>query len=252
MRAPRILSYEECRTVARECESLSAAFKFLKTDFYLFKRYAMSYTDPETGKSFYQILCDKSPENVKTTYNGKADILTEAVLKRAIEKTQSNAEAAHYLKVDYRTFKKYASAIMTETGKSLYESNLRKNVPGMNMNLRKRTVLSRITKKILTTDILSNNRPNYPLALLKPKLIRFNFLEDKCACCGFDEERLIDGKKPLVLVFKNEEANYSLENLQILCYNCYFLTVGNLLGNRKVKLKDLKNEEKITDFDRQE
>lgn len=47
-------------------------------------------------------------------------------------------------------------------------------------------------------------------------------MEPKCNRCGYDTARE-DGRVPLMIMFKdNDEDNQVLENLEILCYNCYF------------------------------
>jgi hypothetical protein len=42
--------------------------------------------------------------------------------------------------------------------------------------------------------------------------------------------REMDKKTPLLLSFKDSiRSNWKLENLEVLCYNCYFLKVGDLM-----------------------
>ena len=49
--------------------------------------------------------------------------------------------------------------------------------------------------------------------------------------CGYSESRITDGKVPLILAFKDgDRSNHVLENLEIVCYNCYHNTYGNLFG----------------------
>ena len=48
---------------------------------------------------------------------------------------------------------------------------------------------------------------------------------------------------PLLLHFKdNNSNNYSLDNVQLLCYNHYFLTVGDIFNNKDVKQIETKQE----------
>lgn len=48
---------------------------------------------------------------------------------------------------------------------------------------------------------------------------------------------------PLLLHFKdNNSNNYSLDNVQLLCYNHYFLTVGDVFNEKDVKQIETKQE----------
>ena len=48
---------------------------------------------------------------------------------------------------------------------------------------------------------------------------------------------------PLLLHFKdNNSNNYSLDNIQLLCYNHYFLTVGDIFNNKDIKQIESKQE----------
>ena len=50
----------------------------------------------------------------------------------------------------------------------------------------------------------------------------------------------MDFKIPLILIFKDgDSTNHRLENLYLLCFNCAFLTVGNLNNLNPHKIKQL-------------
>jgi hypothetical protein len=44
--------------------------------------------------------------------------------------------------------------------------------------------------------------------------------------CGFKEKRITDSKTPLIITFKNGMKDYSRDNIELMCYNCLFLTTG--------------------------
>jgi hypothetical protein len=60
---------------------------------------------------------------------------------------------------------------------------------------------------------------------------------------------------PLLLHFKDDDKqNYKLENLELLCYNCFFLTVGDVFTSRQIQgMEDhvtiYKQEEPTWDLD---
>jgi hypothetical protein len=48
---------------------------------------------------------------------------------------------------------------------------------------------------------------------------------------------------PLLLHFKDKNSNnYSLDNIQLLCYNHYFLTVGDVFNTNDVKQIETQQE----------
>ena len=54
--------------------------------------------------------------------------------------------------------------------------------------------------------------------------------------CGFKERRVLDYKMPLLLHFKDgNKSNYLLDNIELLCYNHYFLTVGDIFNDKDIK-----------------
>jgi hypothetical protein len=66
---------------------------------------------------------------------------------------------------------------------------------------------------------------------IKRKLIHESILAEECNKCEFHERRVLDYRVPLLLNFKdNNKKNYQLDNLELLCYNCYFIYVGDIFS----------------------
>lgn len=149
--------------------------------------------------------------------------LTEANIRYAMENTKSNAEAARFLHVCVATYRKYATMYVdSESGKNLFE--LHKNQPGKGMLRTQRTSSHKI---IGLDDVLKGNHPEYQARLLKPRLIHSNTFDEMCSQCGFHERRVTDSRVPLRLDWINgDRTDHRRENLQLLCYNCYYLLVG--------------------------
>ena len=62
-----------------------------------------------------------------------------------------------------------------------------------------------------------------------------NRIAEECHNCGFCERRVTDYKIPLLLSFKdNNKRNYLLDNLELLCYNCYYLLIGDVFTPEQV------------------
>jgi 5-methylcytosine-specific restriction endonuclease McrA len=83
-------------------------------------------------------------------------------------------------------------------------------------------------------EILMGMHPSYPPHKLRKKLFGAKLKIEQCEICGYSEKRITDGKVPLILAFKDgERSNHILENLEIVCYNCYHNVYGNLFGITK-------------------
>ena len=69
------------------------------------------------------------------------------------------------------------------------------------------------------------------------RLEKYGLLIGQCNLCGFHEPRASDYRCPLIVDFLDGDSfNWKLDNLNILCYNCYFLNVHDLMAAAKRKL----------------
>lgn len=141
------------------------------------------------------------------------------ILKSEIEEAQrhtnSNKAAARYLKTSYLRYKKYAKLY------GLFDSHMNEAGFGIEKGFSKRPT------SIPLKEILEGKHPSYSIAKLKNRLIARKKLAEECALCGFHERRITDNRVPLIINFKDgNRKNFSLENLELYCYNCIFLTTG--------------------------
>ena len=153
-------------------------------------------------------------------------ILTKEDIVRAQNVTRSNMAAARYLHVSYNHYKKYAKMYKDDaTGQSLFE--MHKNQQGIGVakpyNVKK--------GKYSMEDILEGAYPEYPVSNLKKRILTNSILEECCENCGFQERRVVDYTVPLLLDHMDgDRTNHRRWNLRMLCYNCYYLMVGNIGG----------------------
>jgi hypothetical protein len=150
--------------------------------------------------------------------------LPEADIRYAMENTKSNAEAARFLKVSFTTYKKYAKMYTDrDTGKTLFE--LHKNQAGVGIH----KDIAAAKKGIYSIDrILEGEHPGYPTWKLRNRLLALAVLPEECASCGYNERRITDDTVPLLLDhIDGDTANHRIENIQLLCLNCYYQQVGN-------------------------
>lgn len=150
--------------------------------------------------------------------------IMEWEIRDAQKKARSAAEAARLLGVTYNTYKKWAKiyGIFDEL----------KNPSGI--GIRKMNPSYGEYHKL--DDIIAGKFPNYPIWKLKRRLLLNGYMHEECSNCGFCERRITDHKVPLILDFiDGNRKNHLYENLRMLCYNCYFLQVGNIVGPKNLK-----------------
>jgi hypothetical protein len=156
--------------------------------------------------------------------------LPESDIRYAIANTKSNAEAARFLKVSFTTWKKYAKMYVdSATGKTLYD--LHTNQAGLGIT--KDSV--RANAGLYSIDrLLEGKHPNYPVWKLRNRLLALNIFQEECQCCGYAERRVTDDTVPLLLDhIDGDVTNHRVENLQMLCLNCYYQQVGNPFNKEK-------------------
>ena len=162
----------------------------------------------------------------------KKKILTKDAVLRAMKHTKSNMAAARFLGCSYPHYKQYAKLYKNEEGKTLFEAHLNRQGKGISKHLYKKKDLAPIHDILEGRVDVSNYNPRE----LKDRLIREGLLAEECSSCGFNERRVVDYKVPLILNFKDgNKKNWKLENLELLCYNCYFLKVGNVWSDNQLQ-----------------
>jgi 5-methylcytosine-specific restriction endonuclease McrA len=173
----------------------------------------------------------------------KKKIISKDMVLRAMKHTKSNMSAARYLGCSYPHYKQYAKLYKNEEGQTLFEAHLNRQGRGISKHLYKKKDITPIM------DILEGrvNIANYNPKEIKDRLIHESLVKEECHCCEFNERRVVDYKVPLLLNFKdNNKTNWKLENLELLCYNCYFLNVGNVWSdNQLTQMEDYNQKNKF-------
>jgi len=145
---------------------------------------------------------------------GRALPISRAEIEHAQANTKSNMEAARFLGVGFERYKRYAKIYQ------LFDSHANPTGIGTPKGFGSRASVVKLK------DIFANKYPGYNLVRLKNRMIARNLLREECALCGFKEKRITDSKSPLLITFKNGVKDFAQNNLQLLCYNCLFLTTG--------------------------
>jgi hypothetical protein len=174
------------------------------------------------------------PKKVGANRNSRFIPISKADIEFAQANTKSNMEAARFLGVGYPRYKRYAQIY------NLFDKHA--NPKGFGVAKGYATKVSSIKLK----DIFANKYPGYNLIRLKHRMIARNLLAEECALCGFKEKRVTDSKTPLMITFKNGMKDFTQDNIQLLCYNCLFLTTGApTVANRGYIQKSFEEPDKI-------
>lgn len=161
--------------------------------------------------------------------------LTKEQILLAMRHTKSNKSAARYLNCSYIHYKQWAKRYVEfEGGRTLFDihkNQAGKGIPKFLAGKGKKSswdILDVIEGRIAATHFKPEE--------IKQKMVDEGYLKEECAMCGFHERRVNDYKIPLILNFKDNNPNhYNLGNIRFLCYNCYFLNIGEIFNTQDIK-----------------
>tara|TARA_Y100000592_G_scaffold99800_1_gene177270 strand:- start:1035 stop:1655 length:621 start_codon:yes stop_codon:yes gene_type:complete len=162
----------------------------------------------------------------------KAKPLSKEQIVAATNKTLSNRAAARYLNVSYQHFKKWAKLYKNDKGETLFDAHKNQSGKGIPKFLKGQG------KEPALIDIIEGrvDASSFSPDKIKYRLITEGYLLEECSNCKFNERRVIDYKIPIILHFKDKnKQNYRKENIELLCYNCYFLTVGDIFNEKQIQ-----------------
>ena len=153
------------------------------------------------------------------TKGRKPKPITKEQLLNAMKMTKSNMSAARFLGISYMHYKRYAKLFVDEeSGKGI-----KKHLGGKDPDL----------KQLMDGEVFVKS---YSLNRYKDRLIQEGYIEEKCNRCGHNEQRVNDYKAPLLVHFKDKnKMNWKIENIELLCYNCYFLYIGDVFNEKQIK-----------------
>jgi hypothetical protein len=167
----------------------------------------------------------------------KKKFFTRDQIINAMDKTSSIKAAARYLNCSYQHLKPFMKRYThPETGETLFDMHKNqsgKGIPKFTTHKNKWK-----SKDFHILDIVEGrvNAEHYNPEKLKNRMIEANLMEEKCHNCGYQERRVTDYKMPLILHFKDGDTrHYNLGNVQLLCYNCYFIYYGQVFTEREIE-----------------
>jgi hypothetical protein len=177
-------------------------------------------------------------------------VYSKADLLRAMRFTKSIKAAARYLGCSYQHVKPYFKLyrmddndINSPTLFEIHKNQRGKGIPKYLPNRRKEPNV----KNIIETG---TGWESFTPEKIKSRLLTEGYLKDECNKCGFCEKRVTDYKAPLLLNFKdNNKLNYLLGNLELLCYNCYYLYVADPLTTSQIRIIESNEQVKAKSYD---
>jgi len=162
--------------------------------------------------------------------------ITKEMCLAAMSKTKSVKAAARYLNCSYQHLKPFMKAYKDEaTGMSLFE--LHKNPSGKGIpKFMSHTPFGRKSPSIYQIINGEVDASHFSPEKLKYSMLKEGIIKEECNNCGHHERRIIDNKMPLLMHFRDGNKNhYAQDNVQLLCYNCYFLFVGNVFTEKDIE-----------------
>jgi hypothetical protein len=165
-----------------------------------------------------------------------AKVISKEDILRAMRFTKSNRAAARYLGCSYQHYKPYAKLFRVDeldpNSPTLFDTHKNQSGRGIPKFLPDRRREPNV-KNIVETG---TGWESFSVEKIKSRLIAEGYLKDECYHCGFCERRVTDYKIPLLLNFKDgNKYNYLLDNLELLCYNDYFLLITDPLTPDQVR-----------------
>lgn len=176
-----------------------------------------------------------------------AKIYSKEDLLRAMKVTKSIRAAARYLNCSYQHIKPYFKSYRLDDNDpnsptlfEIHKNQVGKGIPKFLKNHGKEPDLQKLLSGELYTE-------SYSIDKFKQRLIAEAILAEECSHCGFKEQRVSDYRVPLLLNFKDyNKRNWKRDNIEFLCYNCYFLLVGNIFTSKQIQgIEDYKDVPKI-------
>jgi hypothetical protein len=143
---------------------------------------------------------------------GRRKVVTKNMILEAQKHTKSNMAAAKWMGIHYSTYKKYANMY------GVFEQHLNQDGHGIKKGFAMRTVN--------VEDIVLGKRPppqRWSHSTVKEELIDKGYWQNECSVCGYNELNLKTNKVCLGIDFKDDNSkNWLLDNIQLLCVNCYY------------------------------
>ena len=175
---------------------------------------------------------------------------TKSQIETAMRYTKSVRAAAKYLGCSYQHLRPFMKALRVDDSDpnsptlfEIHKNQSGKAIPKFLPNRRKEPNVKRIFHEGIGWESFTSEK-------IKARGVAEGFLKDECGMCNFNERRVTDYKVPLLMNFKDgNKCNYLIDNVELLCYNCYFLYVGEVLTPDQIRDVETNQTTKTKSFE---
>ena len=146
---------------------------------------------------------------------GRRKVITKNMILRAQGETSSNMAAARWMGVSYNTYRKWAKYY------GVFEQHLNQKGVGIKKGYGK-------YRKPLDELLSKDRKVRLSKTYLKNRLIGEGWVQEECSSCGYNE--VVMGKTKVCLTIDfidGNRDNHDLDNLRLLCPNCYLSFNGH-------------------------
>ena len=146
---------------------------------------------------------------------GRHSAITKKMIEDSQSVTKSNAAASRWLGIHYLTYRKYAKIY------GLWEGHLNQAGYGIKKGYGK-------YRKPLDELLSLDRKVKLTKGYLKKRLIVDSWTEEECNSCGYNE--IVMGKDGVALLLDfidGDSGNSKLDNIRLLCPNCYLSYNGH-------------------------
>ena len=147
---------------------------------------------------------------------GRRKVITKKMIEDSQVVTKSNAEASRWLGINYLTYRKYAKLY------GLFDRHLNQKGVGIKKGYGK-------YRKPLDELLSSDRKIRLTKRYLKKRLVEENWVQEECSSCGYNE--IVMGKDNVALLIDfidGDNENTKLDNIRLLCQNCYLSYNGHM------------------------
>lgn len=153
---------------------------------------------------------------------------------RSMKYSRSIAGAARYLGCTTPHILPYFKMFTDENGITLHEIHKNRAGKGVTRKWKNRKHFKIPNIELILSGEIS--AATFSISRIKEQMIIEGYFPEQCNICGLHERRVLDYKMPLLLNFKDGiRKHYIHENLELLCYNCYFYRVGDVFTDPQIR-----------------